>query len=238
MSIGFIILRHVRCEQTNKYWIECYNCIRKFYKETIIIIDDNSCYEYITNIDLVNTIVIDSEYKGAGELLPYVYYLENELFDTAVILHDSVFIQRYINFPNQTLFLWHFEHNNWDNPVLEEKLINASMFDNMLDFYRNKSAWKGCFGAMTVMPYKTLKTLDEKYHMKNLTNLIKNRVLRQCFERILAGLITSENFVKPENCSLFGDIHHFKPDFDYTYEKYIKDKSTITLPIIKIWTGR
>jgi hypothetical protein len=48
-KIGFIILRHVNNELTNNYWIHSYDCIRKFYPENfIIIIDDNSKYEYIT----------------------------------------------------------------------------------------------------------------------------------------------------------------------------------------------
>ena len=41
-TLGFIILRNVNSELTNKYWIHCYNCIRKYYPENkIIIIDDN-----------------------------------------------------------------------------------------------------------------------------------------------------------------------------------------------------
>ena len=42
-DIGFIILRNVDTIDRNKYWIKCYNCIRKFYPENkILIIDDNS----------------------------------------------------------------------------------------------------------------------------------------------------------------------------------------------------
>ena len=42
-SLGFIILRHVNSELTNKYWVNCYNCIRRHYPENkILIIDDNS----------------------------------------------------------------------------------------------------------------------------------------------------------------------------------------------------
>ena len=50
LDIGFIILRYVNSELTNKYWINCYNSIRKYYPEnTILIIDDNSDYQYITD---------------------------------------------------------------------------------------------------------------------------------------------------------------------------------------------
>jgi hypothetical protein len=40
-NIVFVILRHVSNSQQN-YWIRCYESIRKFYENKIIIIDDNS----------------------------------------------------------------------------------------------------------------------------------------------------------------------------------------------------
>ena len=47
-KIGFIILRHVNSELTNQYWIYCYQSIRKYPEQSILIIDDNSNYQYIT----------------------------------------------------------------------------------------------------------------------------------------------------------------------------------------------
>jgi len=37
-TIGFIILRHVNSSIVNKYWIQCYDCIRNHYPENIIMI--------------------------------------------------------------------------------------------------------------------------------------------------------------------------------------------------------
>ena len=55
MSFGFIMLRHVNSEETNKYWIESYSCIRSLYPDNmIIIIDDSSNYVFITEIPLIN----------------------------------------------------------------------------------------------------------------------------------------------------------------------------------------
>ena len=94
-TFGFIMLRHVNNELTNSYWINCYNCIRTHYPEnSIIIIDDNSNYNFITNKELYKTTIINSEYPKRGELLPYYYYLHNKLFDVAVIMHDSAFINK------------------------------------------------------------------------------------------------------------------------------------------------
>ena len=54
-NVGFIILRHVRCPDTNSYWIKCYNSIRNFYPENgILIIDDNSDLNFVTQIELEN----------------------------------------------------------------------------------------------------------------------------------------------------------------------------------------
>ena len=49
-EIGFIILRHVINELTNKYWIKCVDSIRQYYPENnILIIDDTSNYDFITD---------------------------------------------------------------------------------------------------------------------------------------------------------------------------------------------
>ena len=93
-KIGFIILRHVSNNITNEYWKECYSCIKRFYpKNRILIIDDNSDYAYVTDDPLDNTMIIRSEYTKRGEYLPYYYYLKTNFCETAVILHDSVFIK-------------------------------------------------------------------------------------------------------------------------------------------------
>jgi hypothetical protein len=125
-ELGFIILRHVNNELTNKYWIHCVNCIRQYYPENnILIIDDNSDYNFITDEKLYKTTVIKSEYPKRGELLPYYYYLHNKLFDIAVIIHDSVFINKYINFDinSNIKFIWHFMHD-WDDDTKELELLN------------------------------------------------------------------------------------------------------------------
>ena len=55
-TVGFIILRHVNNEITNKYWITCIESIRQFYPDNdILIIDDNSDYNFITSPELYKT---------------------------------------------------------------------------------------------------------------------------------------------------------------------------------------
>ena len=64
-SFGFILLRHVNSEKTNFYWQECYKCIRKYYSNKIIIIDDSSKEEFIKfDFDLINcNIVLFSSHR-------------------------------------------------------------------------------------------------------------------------------------------------------------------------------
>ena len=91
---GFIITRHVNSERTNKYWNLCIRCIRRYYNNTIIVIDDNSNKSFIkADFEYKNVQFIQSEFPGAGELLPYYYFHLNKYFNNAVIIHDSVFIR-------------------------------------------------------------------------------------------------------------------------------------------------
>ena len=80
-NFGFIMTRHVNSATTNNYWNQSIRCIRRLYPDTkIVVIDDNSNYEYITEETLYKTTIINSEYPKRGELLPYIYFLKKKLF--------------------------------------------------------------------------------------------------------------------------------------------------------------
>jgi hypothetical protein len=230
-SFGFIILRHVNNEFTNKYWIRCVNSIRQYYPEiNILIIDDNSDYNFITNENLYKTTIINSEYPKRGELLPYYYYLHNKLFDVAIIIHDSVIVNSYIDMSvEKYTFLWEFEHD-WDQIEDETKMIN--IFDDLelKTFYENKHLWKGCFGGMTIITHDYLCYINNKYNISKLLELVLDRYNRCSFERVLACLLQKEGNKK----TLLGDIHnycewgiHFNQINEYKH-----------LPLIKFWSGR
>lgn len=242
--IGFIILRHVNSEKTNMYWQESYSCIRKFYDNKIVIIDDNSNYKYITDLKMENTIVIQSEFPGRAELLPYYYLLKNGWFDVAVILHDSVFIQKPIKFKEFNKFLWHFQTHAYDNNEGELKLI-GSLKNNkgLIDFYKDKNKWFGCFGVMSIISYNTVDTINYKYNFFDLLKLIKCRKDRMMLERIFSSILSYELDLDKNNSSYFGNIEQFcewsfKEEF--TMDNYLEKKKNemINLPIVKVWTGR
>jgi len=230
-QIGFIMLRHVNNELTNIYWNYCYECIRKYYPEyPILIIDDNSNYAYITERDLYKTTIINSEYNGRGELLPYYYYLNNKLFDTAVIIHDSVFINKYIDMNVEKYkFIWEFDHTH-DQIKDETIMINLFNDNELLNFYKNKHLWVGCFGGMSIIKHDYLKYINNKHDISKLLGHVLTRYNRCSFERVIACLLQFND----KNNTLLGDIH----DYCCWGIRFCDKNSYNHLPIIKVWTGR
>ena len=235
-SQGFIILRHVNSNKTNLYWQECYDCIRVHYPENkIVIIDDNSNYNYITSKILTNTELIQSEFIGRGELLPFYYYIKHKFFDTAVIIHDSVFMNKNIDINiDKYKILWCFTHD-WDQLEDETKMINSLSNNNeLLNFHKNKNLWHGCLGGMCIITSDFLQLINNKYNISNLLNYVLTRYNRISFERVLGCIFNFEH----RNVSYFGDIHYYCK-YGYTYNDY-KDYKYILhkMPLIKVWTGR
>jgi len=243
-DFGFIITRHVNSENVNNYWIESYKSIRKYYDYKIIIIDDNSNYSLIKyDFELINCEIIQSEYKHAGEILPYYYMYKYNLFKKAVIIHDSTFINKYIHFEDikNVKFIWHFTHH-WDNDETQLDLLNKLNYNDILsEFHNEKDKWMGCYGVQSVIEYDFLKYIWEKYDFYILVKYINTRDLRMDFERIF-GLICNYENKNFDNPSMYGIIHHYI-HWGYTYDSYLKDKYQDSnkldhLDIIKVWSGR
>jgi hypothetical protein len=243
-NYGFIIIRCVNSKISNDYWKNCYKCIRKFYDNKIYIIDDNSDKKYLNNdnIDLFNCEVIFSDFHKRGEILPYYYMHKLKLFKKAVIIHDSVFINKWIDFfkYKNVKFLWHFTHD-WDNDKEILDLLQYIHNNNTLThFFNYKNKWMGCFGVQSVIDYDFLNYLHKKYKIFNLLDLIDNRDKRMTFERIFGLICTLNNNLLSNEPSIFGIIHHYI-HWGYTYENYIHDFNNNNLnhlDIVKVWSGR
>jgi hypothetical protein len=234
---GFIIVRHINNNISADYWIHCYNHIRKYYDNNIIIIDDNSDISLIKNIETVNCKVINSEFtKGKGEILGYYYFYKLKPFDKAIIIHDSVFINKKIDFNNicEINFLWSFEKNKWDNSKHIKMMLNK--YNNELyNNYINGKWDYGCYGIMSVIDYDFINLLNKKFNILKLINIINNREDRMAFERIFAIMCFT---VKSSINVMFDTIHSYC-EWGLTYNDYINNKNNIKkLPIIKIWSGR
>jgi hypothetical protein len=247
-NVGFIILRHVNSIQTNKYWQECYRCVRNIYPNNkIVIIDDDSNCDFLTDLPMTNSIIVESEFKKRGELLPYYYYIQNKWFDNAVIIHDSVFIKadvisKYIKMNVSYKFLWHFEAFRWDKEIFEEMLDLFHSLDNhtnLLEFYKTKT-WNGCFGGMSLINHGFLTHVNDTYNISNLLNIITNRNHRMALERVIACIFQYEN--KNMDFGILRDIIH-DYGWGYSFDEYIDENNNLKkdidkYPVIKVWTGR
>lgn len=247
MSFGFIITRHVNSDKTNCYWNQNIKLLRSHYpKCKLVIIDDNSNQSFIkAEFDYINLEVINSEYTGRGELLPYIYYLKHKWFDNAVIIHDSVFFHKTIDFANvksNVLSLWMFYNNNSeiDNILRISDSLNHSRIIKYHILEWSKNNWVSCFGSQSYINHNFLVNLNNKYKLTNLINVITNRSDRCALERIMGLLFYIETRT---NNTLFGCINnsHIKANnYTYSFDEYMKSFYSGELPtaIIKVWTGR
>jgi hypothetical protein len=243
MTLGFIILRHVNNRATDLYWKECYTCIRKYYDNPILIIDDSSNRDFLNeNIFLKNcTVIYDAEHKGAAEMLPYYYFHKLKPFDTAVILHDSIFLQSKVNFEleegESVRFLWSFRHTFDDEifHLISALAIEAQEGQDLVDFFHQKDKWHGCFGVMSVIRWSHLDLLDARHQIfKKLLPIISCRNNRHALERVFA-MIAYFNSPTPKQ-SFFGDIHSYIR-WGITFSEYLTQDFS-QYPVMKVWSGR
>lgn len=250
---GFIITRHVNSEKTNEYWNHSIRLLRRLYvNPRIVIIDDNSNYDFIsTDQSLVNITVIQSEFPGRGELLPFYYLLKYRFFEYALILHDSVFLHHKINLDKldgvKVLPLWIFNSDteNIQNTkrilrglqnmhILEPALSKEKM---VLSMPQNK--WFGCFGVQCYIHLPFLEHIERKYRISKLVEVVHNRKDRCCLERIFGCIFFTECKDLQLTKSILGDIMQYQR-WGYSFDEYMKDlhEKKIRKYIIKVWTGR
>jgi hypothetical protein len=252
MNFGFIITRHVNSPETNRYWNQNVKLIRSLYPyRQIVIIDDNSVQEFVKadveyNPDYVTT--IQSEYPGRGELLPYIYFYKNKWFDSAVMIHDSVFFHRRIPFENiniPVIPLWSFPSDKGHintNLRLADTLNNTELLKAVLksNNKRLNKRWNGFFGSQCYIKHRFLTHIMEKYNMMNLLTSVTCREDIMSLERI-TGLISNiemKSFIA--NKSLLGSIFNYQ-QWGYNYNQYedlFKRKRKVIRPVVKVWTGR
>jgi len=241
-SYVFVILRNIRTVRDNDLWISSYNSIRKFYTNKIIIIDDNSTINTV-NGKLTNTEIIQSEFNGAGEILPYYYFLMNKWADRMIFLHDSMFINR--PFRDNELegikFHWHFTTNVNDSKKILRYISLLKNNKKLSAFIEKDSTWKGCFGGASIIDLKSIEYLEEEYSIFTSVVLsMKTRKDRELFERLLGIVLYYEDMVN-ENCSNFGDIIVYPGAFEsntVANTLSIVNNKGYDTAIIKVWRGR
>jgi hypothetical protein len=242
MTLGFIIIRHVNNTYSDNYWKECYIGIRNFYDNPIVIIDDSSNRNFLNeNVILKNCeIIYDTKHKGAAELLPYYYFHKLKPFDTAVIIHDSIFIKSKINFELSELenvkFIWDFAHE-WNKYHTETILGLCNTLSNnqeLINLYNETDKWNGCFGVMSVIKWNFLDKINTKYNLfEKLLPIFNNREIRMGLERVFALMCYANS---SHINTFFGYIHTYIK-WGLTYTEYLSNNFN-EYPIIKVWSGR
>ena len=237
---GFIVLIHVNSPKTNLYWNHCVQCIQRLYPFVkLVIIDDNSNPIFLKNECNTNEIIIvHSEFKGRGEILPYYYLLKHKWFDNAVIIHDSVFINKRILFEvfcgQPVVPLWSFDANNEHMTTVKRLASHLNNNQHMLHLLSDtglpsmQKKWTGCFGAMCFINTEYLLFINAKYNLVNLVHHIKSREDRCALERVLGIIFSCKT-------SIFGDIFKYGI-WGLTYDEYMNKK--VARPVIKVFTGR
>jgi hypothetical protein len=237
MSFGFVIVRHVNSKQTDYYWKECYTCIRRWYSEPILIVDDSSDRAYLNdNMALVATqIVYDTELKGCGEFLGYYHFHRLRPFETAVILHDSVFIQKRIAFsvPKTMQFLWTIPscYDRELESYYYELCHDMPTYTDFTHVY-GQGAYKGCFGVMSVITWDFLALLVEDGFFMTRDEIKRRRDARSALERIIGIMAFRRDPTIPV---MFGEIGAYTR-LGTTFLEYLRDGSN--LEMVKVWTGR
>jgi len=235
---GFIILRHVVDENTDRFWKKAYEKIRQFHTEPILIIDDNSDPNFVTHMDTVNCQVIDGGYPGRGEILPYFHFHRLRLWKKAIFIHDSVFLNTRVNADTvaDVKFIWDFSNDIARPEQIPELLKKLKHADELISVYTSPDEkWVGCFGGMSIIDWQFLNKIVQTYDIFALMDSIKTRGERMCWERIF-GLICCQAkpdlYLKPSRFGFYGILI----SLDNTYEGYLTDSRD--LQIYKIFTGR
>lgn len=266
-SIVFILTRHVTSEKTNELWQECIRSIRKWYPtDPILIIDDHSNPAFLSTTDSLNEenkketpreniLNISSEFEpGCGEMLAYYYFYKMKIADTAIILHDSFFLQAPIpglhmirqtpNFTTKFLLSFRRFHEDFNKEIA--CIQNLKNPESLVWWYRQRDLCRyGCQGIQSIISHRFLTEMQEKHHVLDLVPNITNRVDRMCMERVWAAvcLYHSPNLLDPDQVAVYGDFFRdYLDKYEHTeYDYFLANREKIAQekrPFVKIFSGR
>jgi len=247
-SYVFVILRNLKVVKDNDLWISSYNSIRKFYTNPIVIIDDNSTINTV-NGRLTDTEVIKSEWKGAGEILPYYYFLKERWADRMIFLHDSMFLNRPFyksELEGSIRFHWHFDHADVrkDRKILTFLSLLPQSKEVIDEISNPEFLWKGCFGGTSIVDLEVVEQLEKKYEFfSKLTSAIRTRNDRETFERVLGIMVYYERLMDASPPSNFGSILAYPKAFESQNNNietaaHIISQANYNTSILKVWRGR
>ncbi len=240
----FIMTRCVQKPEHNRLYQECYRCIRKLYTNPIYIIDDNSNKNNLINIEMSGVEIIQSEFPGAGEILPYYYMYHRQLGKKAVILQDSMFLKSRLAMhdTDDYKFLWKFSLDNSiedGRDIIRKLCFKLPAYEEIYDIIFDYK-WSGCFGLSMILSLEFLTELQAKTGILDIIHEIKTRSHRCALERLLGACTYYTKNKDSENVSLFGSIFKQEYEWGLSYDQYLAEHSELSkqCPIVKVWSGR
>ena len=187
-------------------------------------------------------------------MLAYYYFHQMKIADTAIILHDSFWIQAPIpsleDFRNDPHFriryLLHFAIGHHD--LHQETVLLKTLRDSepILHQYHQFPLVKyGCQGMQSIISHRFITELQEKHRVFDLLPFIISRYHRMSMERVFAAIC---NYMCPElfdvsRVSVYGDFfENYVEKYEYTeYDIFLANREKILSqkrPFIKIFSGR
>jgi hypothetical protein len=246
-SYVFVLLRHLQKPSDNDLWISSYNSIRRYYTNRIIIIDDNSQLNTV-NGKLFQAEVLTSDYAGAGETLPYYYFLMYRWADRMIFFHDTMFLYRPFRaeeVDTDARFHWSFENKDTTAPTrLKSFLPSLRNHQALLADVDHPERWRACFGVAMVVGIQVVERLEEKYKLfSTMPMMIRTRKDREMAERLVGLVMFHEKIVAMDSCDNFGDILAYPKAFqsessNVTTARYELEQAGYGSALMKVWRGR
>lgn len=199
MNFGFIIPICIREQIHLNQLKRCIESIRKYHKNIKIILIDDSDAIYINQIEEIfkqdiNIFIRESLNKGSADQQTFKVLLETKLFNKAVILQDSMILNKKLeNIDKINIqFIWYFTNHivHWDiikepkteynlnnniythsdliqHNILRDYKDNESFQKYVINKLENKKEWCGCFGSLCIIDKKSLSFLNNNVNFIN-----------------------------------------------------------------------
>lgn len=253
-------------QKFNDILIRCVESIRRLDPtRSIVIIDDNSSYEYNTDDIPYNNIKIVKNlmFPGSGELYPYIHNYIHHDFDSYAVIHDSMVLKKPFtdqHWNSDCLYLWHFDtsfHSFINHSNLFDSVTKNNAHHTLLkNLYIRRSdgdckdKWLGCFGVAMLVSSNFINEIIDKYDLLKIIKCVDTRGKRMVCERLIGILVYLQfNELNPpkNTCSINGSIFNHPCRFNTPGAKSHSNLDLDTLLasfknynsyVIKTWHGR
>jgi hypothetical protein len=215
MSFGFIIPTYISTPESEQCLVNCLECIRKYHSELIVLVNNGSSID-INEVSKVfdNVKIVDPDDTSRGEINAYVMFHRHKYFDKAVIMQDSLFLNKkmvsidkvdtvkFIKYFTDHIKDWHkvkepktdynARHSIITHDDLVLHLIESVSKRDRPDFYefakaryKNKRSWVGCFGINLIVDHSFLSRVHQNTLMLDYYKIVKDKRDRMAMESTL-----------------------------------------------------